>query len=90
MNFPYHVSDQDDTQCQSFNYYRRMYSLMSASETSRFEAEVETAVSVVYSSSGYCGSQAGASLEGRVKFKEGGTGAGSEMFVGLIDTKRTI
>ena len=54
------------------------------------DAEVEAAVSVDYSSGDYCGSLASASLEGREKLKEGGTGAGIEMLLGLIDTKRIM
>ena len=54
------------------------------------DAEVEAAVSVDYSSGDYCGSRASASLEGREKLKEGGTGAGIEMLEGLIDTKRIM
>lgn len=60
------------------------------SRTVAVDAEVEAAVSVVYSSGDYCGSLASASLEGREKLKEGGTGAGIEMLLGLIDTKRIM
>jgi len=78
--------------CHSFNYCRSMYSFTSASDTSRMVTvrAVEAAVSVGYSSGDYCGSLASASLEGREKLKEGGTGGGHEMFEGLIDTKRTM
>jgi hypothetical protein len=69
-----------------------MYSFTSASEMSRDGTDdaVEAAVIVGYSSGDYCGSLASASLEGREKLKEGGTGAGHEMFEGLIDTKRIM
>jgi len=51
---------------------------------------LEAVVRVADSSGDYCGSRAGASLEGREKLKEGGTGGGHEMVDGLMDTKRTM